>query len=277
MNHLLRELAPIPSSAWEEIETEARLTLKTTLAGRKLVDFAGPLGWDFSAVSLGRVRPVAPAPGTLAEVRQRKVLPLVELRVPFTLSRSELDALERGAKDFDTDPVTEAARAIAIAEDRAIFHGLEAAGIVGICEARADAKVTLHDDYATYPALIATALTRLRENGVNGPYAVALSEGCYKSLTESTTAGYPVLEHVRKLIDGPLIWAPGLDGALVISLRGGDFELTVGQDFSIGYLDHDSESVRLYLEESFTFWAQSPEAAVPLAFPPSDETGILST
>jgi uncharacterized linocin/CFP29 family protein len=63
------------------------------------------------------------------------------------------------------------------------------------------------------------------------------------------------------------VWAPGLDGAVVMSMRGEDFELTVGQDFSIGYLDHNAEHVRLYIEESFTFWLLSPQAAVPLVFP----------
>jgi len=79
--------------------------------------------------------------------------------------------------------------------------------------------------------------------------------------------GYPVLQHVRRLIDGPLVWAPGLEGAVVLSMRGGDFQLTVGQDFSVGYLDHDAQRVQLYIEESFTFWLQSPQAAVPLVFP----------
>ena len=60
------------------------------------------------------------------------------------------------------------------------------------------------------------------------------------------------------------MWAPGLDGGLVISRRGGDFELSVGQDFSIGYLDHTSERVRLYIEESFTFLILTEQAAVPL-------------
>ena len=103
--------------------------------------------------------------------------------------------------------------------------------------------------------------------GVDGPFAVALSERCYAELTEATDGGYPVLQHVRRLIDGPLVWAPGLDGAVVLSMRGDDFQLTVGQDFSIGYLDHNAERVRLYIEESFTFWLQSPQAAVPLVFP----------
>src|SRR4051794_15529704 len=231
MNHLHRELAPISEAGWEEIEQEATRTLKTTLAARKLVDFVGPEGWEASAVATGRNSKVdPPVPGKI-EARLRQVMPLVELRVPFEIKRSELEAIDRGAKDPDTDPVIEAARAIAIAEDRAIFHGYPAAGIHGICEGRADAAVELSDDYASYPVLVATALNRLRGAGVDGPFAVALSERCYTSLTELTQAGYPVLEHVQRLIDGPLVWAPGLDGAVVLSMRGDDFRLTVGQDF----------------------------------------------
>ncbi len=266
MDHLFRELAPISDAAWQEIDKEARRTLKTTLAARKLVDFVGPQGWESSSVGIGRITPVEPPSSGNIEARLRQVLPLVELRVPFDMLRSELDAIDRGAKDPDTDPIIEAARRIAIAEDRAIFHGYPAAGISGICERRADAAVQLSDDYASYPDFVATALNRLRDAGVDGPFAVALSERCYTGLTEATVAGYPVLEHVRRLIDGPLVWAPGLHGAVVLSMRGGDFELTVGQDFSIGYLDHDADRVRLYIEESFTFWLQSPQAAVPLVY-----------
>jgi uncharacterized linocin/CFP29 family protein len=267
MNHLHRELAPISDAGWQEIEKEAQRTLKTLLAARKLVDFVGPEGWEASAVGTGRNATVEPPLSGPVEARLRQVMPMVELRVPFAMRRSELDAIDRGAKDPDTDPVIEAARAIAIAEDRAIFHGYPAAGIRGICEGSADAAVELSDDYASYPILVATALNRLRDAGVGGPFAVVLSERCYTSLTESTQAGYPVLEHVQRLVDGPLVWAPGLEGAVVMSTRGDDFQLTVGQDFSIGYLDHDAERVRLYIEESFSFWLQSPQAAVPLVFP----------
>jgi len=264
MNHLLRELAPISAAAWKEIEAEATRTLKTTLAARKLVAFAGPRGWDAAAVGLGRSEPLPPPPGSDAEARVRRVLPLIELRVPFELRRSELDAADRGARDIDLDPVIQAARRIAIAEDRAVFHGHAAAGIRGMCETGAGAALGLGGDITGYPKLIATALGRLRDRGVGGPYAVALSERAYTELTEATQHGYPVLQHVHRLIDGPLVWAPGLDGALVVSLRGGDFELTVGQDFAIGYLSHNAETVRLYLEESFTFWNITPQAAEPL-------------
>ena len=54
MNDLLREQAPISAQAWAEIDAEAKRTLKTLLAARRLVDFEGPLGWAAAAVPTGR-------------------------------------------------------------------------------------------------------------------------------------------------------------------------------------------------------------------------------
>lgn len=265
MNHLLRDLAPITAAAWSEIEDEARRTLKATLAARRLVDFRGPLGWETAAVGTGRVEAAPSPPHAGAEAKLRQVLPIVELRVPFVMRRDELDAAERGAEDADMEPVRQAARAIAMAEDHAVFHGYPAARIRGVCEAPGSTALRLGETVDTYPALVASALNHLRERGVAGPYAVALSEHCYTQLLEATQSGYPVLEHVRRLVDGPLVWAPALDGAVVLSQRGGDFALSVGQDFSIGYVSHDAATVRLYIEESFTFWSITPEAAVAIA------------
>ena len=63
-----------------------------------------------------------------------------------------------------------------------------------------------------------------------------------------------------------MVWAPAVDGAVVLSQRGGDFELTVGEDFSIGYRSSDAASVDLYIEESLAFRINTPEAAVHLAY-----------
>ena len=76
--------------------------------------------------------------------------------------------------------------------------------------------------------------------------------------------GYPLFDHLRKILGGPIVWAPGVEGAVVISLRGGDFLFESGQDLSIGYAHHDADAVHLYLEETFTFRVATPEAAVPL-------------
>jgi uncharacterized linocin/CFP29 family protein len=267
MNELLRELAPVPEVAWKEIDGEARRALKVTLAARRLVDFSGPLGTGTSAVNLGQVEPLREGPAPGIEAQLRTSLPLVEFRTPFELGRRELEAVGRGSRRPDLGSVTEAARRAALAEDRAVFHGYAPGRVEGLCEASADAALRLSDDFEKYPGAVAEATGRLREAGIDGPYVIALGPRCYTGLTRTVTSGgYPVIEHVRRLLDEPIIWAPGLDGALVASLRGGDFELTVGQDFSIGYLDHSASTVRLYLQESFTYRTLAPEAAIPLRY-----------
>lgn len=264
MGTLFRHLAPISTATWDEIDEEAKRTLKASLAGRKLVDFVWPLGRCTAAVSTGRIKPVSPPlSGGGVGARLRQSQPLVELRVPFELSRAELDAIDHGAKDADLDPVTHAAQRVAEAEDRAIFHGYAAATIEGICQA-AQNTVSLPANFEEYPVAVAHAIARLHAAGVDGPYAMALSRQSYVGLTERTKGGYPILPHVRRLLDGPIVWAPALDGAVVLSMRGGDFALTVGEDLSIGFLDHTDDTVRLYLEESFTFRVLSPQAAVAL-------------
>jgi uncharacterized linocin/CFP29 family protein len=267
MNDLFRKLAPISGAAWKAIDDEARQTLKRFLAARRLVDFHGPEGWEFSSISDGRVAALdqGPRPGVKASLRQ--VQPLVEFRADFKLSRAELEVVDRGGEDPDLDPVREAAREIAYAEDYAIFHGYAPAHIRGINERKPSDCMTITDDYEQYPKAVAEALNKLRKTGIDGPYAIALGPRCYTGLTEVTSrGGYPVIEHVRRLVDGPIVWAPGIDGACVLSTRGGDFDLTVGRDFSVGYQSYDSTSVHLYLVESFTFRLITPEAAVPLIY-----------
>lgn len=266
MNHLLRELAPLTPEAWTLIEDEAKRTLKLRLAARKIVDFSGPLGWQAASIPLGRMERANPEPAPRAEAWVRRVQPLLEVRVPFELERAELEAAARGAADPGLDPVREAAIAAALAEDRAVFHGYGAARIRGLMETGTDSGLTLSSDYQAYPGAVANAIHRLHTAGIGGPYAIALGPRCYTGLTQTTVSGFPVIEHVRRLLDGPIVWAPAIDGAAVVSMRGGDFELTVGGDFSIAYLEHSAQRVRLCLQESFTFRVLTPEAAIALSY-----------
>jgi uncharacterized linocin/CFP29 family protein len=269
VNHLLRDLAPVSDAAWAEIETEAKRALENFLAARRLVDFTGPHGWTYSASTLGSVQSLADAPTDGVEAAIRQVQPVVELRAPFTLARAELDAIDRGHKSPDLGPVVDAARAIAEAEDRAVFHGYAAASISGIADASPHDAVVLGESFGQYPTWVATAVARLRDAGVEGPYGIALGPRCYSGILETTEdGGYPVLERLRLILDGPVVYAPAVDGAVVLSMRGEDFELSCGEDVSIGFDRASAESVDLYLEESFAFHAHSPEAAVALRYPP---------
>lgn len=267
MSHLLREHAPITDAAWSEIDDEARERLTSGLAARKLVDFSGPLGWQCSATNLGRVQDVSGEPVQGIDVVQRRVLPLVELRAPFTVSRSELRDLDRGAADVDFDSLDAAAERLAIAENVAVFQGLESAGIEGIATASSHPVVENgHTDWEAYPTRVAKAVEMLLSAGISGPYGVALGPEDYTGVIESTErGGYPLLDHVRKIVGGPLVWSPGLQGAIVVSMRGGDFLLESGEDLSVGYSHHDAEAVHFYIEESFSFRVATPEAAVVLS------------
>jgi uncharacterized linocin/CFP29 family protein len=266
MNNLHRELAPISEAAWAQIEEEASRTLKRYLAGRRVVDVHGPAGAALSAVGTGHLRTIA-APGDGILARQRVVKPMVELRVPFDLDRQAVDDVDRGAEDSDWQPVKDAAKQIAFAEDRAIFDGYSAADIGGIREWTSNPVMTLPAAVSDYPDAIARALSQLRLVGVNGPYSVLLGADAYTALAETSDHGYPVLEHVRKLVKDEIIWAPAIEGAFVLSTRGGDFDLHLGQDTSIGYLSHTDSVVRLYLQETFTFLLLTAEAAVALSPP----------
>lgn len=267
MNNLHRELAPISADAWREIDKEATRTLQLKLAGRKLVDFDGPHGPAFGAVNTGRLHPIEKGPVNGVVAARRDVLPLVQLRTDFSLSRAELDAVERGSDDPDLDAVKDAATRIAQAEDAAIFHGYPVAGIRGMSERTPHSPIAIPKSYDEYPKIVAEAIRILRTAGVEGPYALALGNRCFENLSQATDDGYPVLKVVKNLIEGPVVWAPAVNGAVVLSTRGGDFELTVGRDLSVGYASHDAGSVHLYLTETMAFRALTPEAAVTLVYP----------
>lgn len=264
MDHLYRHLAPISDGAWEQLEDEAKGRLVPHLAARKLVDFSGPHGWDHSSTNLGRAASISgPSEGVTAV--QRRVLPLVEFRAEFNVSRVELDDVGRGATDVDLEELDEAVRQIALGENVTVFHGYGPGGMEGITEATSHPPIPIETDIELTPNVVARATDVLRRAGIEGPYGLAISPELYTGIVETTEhGGYLLLDHLRQLLGGPLVWAPGVRGGIVLSLRGGDFIIECGQDLSIGYRDHDTEIVRLYVEESLSFRVVEPDAAVAL-------------
>jgi uncharacterized linocin/CFP29 family protein len=263
MNHLLRALAPIDDETWQLLDLEARTRLEPALGARRVVDFHGPLGWAHSATNLGRTDGIDSAPVDGISVRQRRVLPLAEFRADFELSREELRDAGRGADDVDLGALDAAALRLAEAENIAIFRGWPGVSS-GIAASSPHEPGELGTDSNGYPAQVAQAVERLLASGVAGPYALALGSDEYPAVIGATERGSSIEQHLKRITDGPIVRAPGLDGGALVSLRGGDFVLEVGQDISIGYDSHDAKNVRLFIEESFSFHVATPEAAVAL-------------
>jgi uncharacterized linocin/CFP29 family protein len=264
MNHLLRSHAPVSDAGWKLLDQEARDRLAPALAARKLVDFSGPLGWEHSATNLGRTTPIESASRDGVSVLKRSVLPLVEIRVDFELERGELRDADRGADDANLGALDGAAHLIATTENLAVFHGLTGA-TAGIAEVSTHKQAKLGQAADAYPSKVASAVEQLLCSGISGPYGLALGGEQYRRVVEAAEhGGYPLLDHLRKILEGPIVWAPGVTGAMVLSMRGGDFKFESGEDLAIGYESHDGRVIKLYIEESFSFHVATPEAAVVL-------------
>jgi uncharacterized linocin/CFP29 family protein len=261
---LRRDMAPIVDGAWKEIDLQSSRILKGNLSGRKLVDFSGPHGWPFAAVNLGRLEVGNGSDVDGVTWGTHRVLPLVEIRVPFTLGIWELDDVARGAKNPNLDALKAAARKVAIFEETAIYRGFGGAAIQGLLEASSHAPVPLSPDRSGLPESVELALLAIQEAEIGGPFALVLGTEPYKWLMAGEPGTYPLRKRIEAMVTGGIHWSPVLEGGAVLSRRGGDFEMTVGQDLAIGYKIHTAREVELYFTESFTFRVLEPAAAVEL-------------
>jgi uncharacterized linocin/CFP29 family protein len=261
---LKRHLAPILPEAWKLIDEEAKRVLELHLGGRKVADFRGPFGWTYAAVNTGRLALFADQTNDV-NLGLRRVQPLLEMRIPIKLAIMELDTVARGGDDPDLAPVVDAAKKTAHIEDDAIFNGLEVAGITGILPSSPHPAVAVPTDIVQLPRALLEAKEILRRAGVNGPYALVLGPELYERVFAATDDGHPIARRIeQQIVDRPLVRSEAIRDGVLMSVRGGDYELTVGEDLSIGYAYHSKQEVELYLTESFTFRVLEPAAAVRL-------------
>jgi len=262
MDILNRSLAPIPQEAWDFIDEEAREILTMSLSARTSVDFVGPKGMDFGVVNTGRVKEIN---GNVdgAEFSKRDVLPLIEVKVPFRLDKKEIESLARGAVDVDTDPLVEAGKKLAQIENKTVFYGMEEGNINGIIPTLETEEVTLEQDKTKFVSTIVAAVNNLREEGIEGPFNLMLGEKLHNALYELDDKGYPLVNKVENAIGGEIVFVPSLEEeGVLVSTRGEDFELIVGQDISIGYSKQEGDELEFFFYETFTFRVNDPEAAV---------------
>ncbi len=225
--------------------------------------FDGPHGWALGSVNTGRVASIGGPPVDGLVVGLRTVVPLVELRASFTLNIDELDSVARGSEDPNLAAVIEASERVASFEDGAIFNGYAEGSIVGIIPSSPHAPIDVAR-VESWPLAVAQAKETLKSAGIGGPFALAAGKTEYDELTAESEDGYPLEKRVEQLLGGPIVWAPAIRGAVLLSTRGGDYELSVGQDLSIGYLYSERSTISLFLAESFTFRVLEPRAAIVL-------------
>jgi uncharacterized linocin/CFP29 family protein len=122
--------------------------------------------------------------------------------------------------------------------------------------------MTMPADVREYPDAIATALTRLRLVGVNGPYSVLLGAEAHTKFAQLNDNGYPILQHIQRLVETEIVWAPR-EGCRPDNARW-RFRSACWARFSIGYLGCSGKAVKLYPQETFTFLLLTTEASVSM-------------
>ncbi len=261
MDILKRNLAPLTQDAWNEIDEQAGLVLRSSLTARKFVDVDGPKGMDFGAIPLGRIN--VPGNQKKGEVQYgiHQMLPLMEVRIPFKLNIWEMDNISRGAKDANLEPLEAAAAKIARFEERAVYYGFDAANMTGLKESRVHNTMSCPQNAQEALCNIPDGLRVLKEAAISGPYDLVVNPLRWQKIT-SYANGYPLQKQLEEMLKGSIIVSPNIDEMFLVSRRGGDFRLTLGMDLSIGYEAHDNKEVTLYFTESFAFQVFEPKAFV---------------
>lgn len=263
MNILKKSMAPITDAAWEEIRVRTRQILGLNLTARKFVDIDGPNGLEKGGISTGRL--ILPGEHTDKGINYgiREMLPMVEVRRPFELNLWELDNLERGAKDIDLSSLEEAAREISLFEERAIYQGFEPANIKGLSQSAEAEPVVIPENINDFLREIGNQVIQLDRKAVEGPYSLVITENEWINLI-NLSQGYPVMLQLKEILGGQVLINHSNNNSFLVSHRGGDYELVLGQDISVGYNSHDTKTVKLYFTSSFTFRVLSPEAVIVL-------------
>lgn len=259
MNILKKDLAPITENAWNEIELQSERVINEYLTGRKISQLIGPAGIELGAISTGRLLVPSDQSKDGVQIGIREVIPLMEVRKPFTLDLWELDNASRGASDLDLGVIEKAAQQMAGFEDQCLYYGFDNNIAPGLMNAVDEKPLKVKLNTSDFLRAVADQVSSLQRNAVEGPYTMILPVRAWINLVGDSTT-YPFKLLLKEIIGGDIIVHHHNKDIFLVSERGGDIELHLGQDISLGYEGHDQKKVKLFYSESFTYQIHGPEA-----------------
>ncbi len=251
MDLFKQSLAPIPTEAWAEINDRAKEVILSQLTARGVLNVVGPKGLATNSITQGRLKPIKDMKKGEVGASLYDVVPLMETRIEFDLARWELDNILRGEKDAELDNLEDAAEKLAFFEEDAIYNGHKAAGIKGLNEV-AGTRLKLTKDPNDILKAVSKGANTLNNAYTKRPYDMIVSDEVLQRLNQMYQGGL-LRKNVEVIIGGDVIRSRVIKGAFLIPRDHEDLELTLGQDYSVGYEAHDSKNIKLFLMNSFTF------------------------
>jgi uncharacterized linocin/CFP29 family protein len=266
MSTLDRDRAPFPAELWQAIDAAAVTAARAQLTARRFLDVDGPFGLGLTTIEGGGDRRHGPEGDEAVAVMGRAV-PVPMLWRAFPLSLRRLSAHIEHGQPLDLTPVETAAEAVARLEDRLVYYGDAAAGLLGLLGSPGGREVAGGDWSRVDEALrdVLAAVTALDDAGFRGPYALVAAPALYNGLFRRyADSDLLQVEHLGRLCTLGIFKAP-IDGAAVVDARVG--RLVVGQDLAAGFAWSDGVQARLYLSESLVLRFDEPGAVCRIGLP----------
>lgn len=245
MNNLNKNLAPISDKAWEILNFRTKEILTKIISARKVITLK----------NIGSSRGIATGNLNIKKLENLEYgvyeyIPLIETRFNFTLNRWELDNAERGNDNINLNNLDEAIFKAAKFEEELIYNGLDdIRGLISSCK---NPSIKLGDTSKEILTNLSRAMIILRDNYISEKLDLVVNYNTWIKLN-SIESLVPLIERIENLINGNVIVSKFIPNSILIPHKSENFELAIGNDFSIGYQNHTSRDITFFITESFTF------------------------
>jgi uncharacterized linocin/CFP29 family protein len=266
MRYLPREDAPISGRTWHALDQAVVSSAKSQLAGRRVLEIEGPLGFGFRAMEMGEH--TTEGEGRFEEARATMTAPRLAaiplLQASFTLPIRDVAAAEEGRAVLDCGPAAKAAVAVARLEEQLVFHGSKALGAAGLMTASGSQRTKLGDWSKVGQPMedLIKAVGTLDAAGFPGPYAAALAPGLYGELFRLyEESNVTQLQHVGQLLTAGVVKAPALtSGGVVVTAVKEFASILLAQDMIAAYVGPSGASYEFVVMESLVPRIVMPES-----------------
>lgn len=254
MDFLKRSLAPISSKGWNFIDQRAGEVIKANLSARRFVAVVGPMGQSTESVGTGKMQVYTKGEYQFGVY---KVQPLVEQRINFKMNRWDLDNVDRGAKDIDTSSLDVAVKKAALFEDTVVYEGLEVAGIAGLLHSSQHQVLEFGKTFDETMSALVSGTSILKRYFADAPYALVISPDKWNYLNLiGKDSGF--IKHISQSLEVKIIVSNNIKNAYLVPMDNQNIEITLGQDFALGFQGYTSTEVELFVTSSFTFRVLDP-------------------
>ncbi len=248
------------------IEAEALGQARAVLTARRFLTFEGPLGAGIPSLQVGE-RIDHPIGEGGVRIAARRALPIPTLYASFRMPTREILGAQEQSLPLSTQPAADAAEAVALAEERLIYHGHRELGIEGILHHEGAHRVGLSDWSMAGGAIgdIIAAADALDAVGAHAPFALVLAPALYNALFRKYEGSDVLaLDHLRRLAEAGIYKSHAIeDGGALVSHDLGP--LVCAQDLQVTFLDMSEDTVRLAVSSAIVLRLDDPTACCVLS------------